>query len=150
MDKNQKILIVDDSEMNRAILADILGGEYAVLETGDGVEAVAELKRHAGTISLVLLDMVMPRMDGFGVLEAMNGRGWTKEIPVIEISAQSGPELVSRAYDLGACDFIGRPFDAQIVRRRVTNALLMYAKRRKLAGMVEYQITYSRYKNEDL
>ena len=140
MDKNQKILIVDDSEMNRAILADILGGEYAVLEARDGVEAVAELRRHAGTVSLVLLDMVMPRMDGFGVLEAMNGNGWTEEIPVIVISAQNGPELVSRAYDLGACDFIGRPFDVQTVRRRVMNTLLMYAKQRKLTGMVEDQI----------
>ncbi len=136
----EKILIVDDSEMNRAILADMLDDQYEILEAEDGLQAVAALQKQGANISLVLLDIVMPRMDGFGVLEIMNQNGWIDEIPVITVSAESSSTQVQRAYELGVTDFIMRPFDVFIVRRRVVNTLLLYAKQKQLIGMVEQQI----------
>ena len=136
----EKILIVDDSEMNRAILADMLGDQYEILEAEDGLEAVATLQKQGAGISLVLLDIVMPRMDGFGVLDVMNQNRWIDEIPVIMVSAESGSTQVQRAYEMGVTDFIMRPFDVFIVRHRVVNTLLLYAKQKRLIGMVEQQI----------
>ena len=136
----QKILIVDDSEMNRSILADMLGEEYDILEAEDGVQAVGILSRQASELSLVLLDIVMPKLDGFGVLSTMNQNGWIMDVPVIMVSAESGSKQVERAYELGVTDFINRPFDALVVRRRVVNTILLYAKQKRLIGMVEDQI----------
>ncbi len=136
----QKILIVDDSEMNRSILADMLGEEYDILEAEDGVQAVSILSKQYSELSLVLLDIVMPRLDGFGVLSAMNQNGWIVDVPVIMVSAESGSRQVERAYELGVTDFINRPFDALVVRRRVVNTILLYAKQKRLIGMVEDQI----------
>ncbi len=142
--KNQKnkykVLIVDDSEMNRSILADILGEEYDIIEAEDGEEAVSILRRRSSEISLVLLDIVMPKMDGFEVLVMMNKYQWIDEIPVIMISAESSSTSVERAFDLGVVDYISRPFDAVVVHRRVVNTILLYAKQRKLVGMVTDQI----------
>ena len=100
----QKILIVDDSEMNRSILADMLGDEYEILEAENGSEGVAMLQTRGSEISLVLLDIVMPGLDGFGVLNMMNKNGWIEDIPVIMISAESGSSHVERAFDLGVTD----------------------------------------------
>ncbi len=136
----QKILIVDDSEMNRSILADMLGDEYDILEAEDGVQAVDVLRKQAAQLSLVLLDIVMPRLDGFGVLAAMNEQGWINDVPVIMVSAETRTAQVERAYELGVTDFIMRPFDALIVRRRVVNTILLYAKQKRLIGLVEDQI----------
>lgn len=136
----QKLLIADDSEMNRAILSDMLDGEYEIIEAENGVEAVQELDRHGEEISLVLLDIVMPQMDGFGVLEEMNRRGWIKTIPVIMISAENASSRIERAFELGISDFISRPFDALIVYRRVVNTLLLYNKQKELMGLVMQQI----------
>lgn len=138
--RKQKILIVDDSEMNRSILADMLGKEYEIIEAEDGIEAVTILKKHASEISLVLLDVVMPRMDGFEVLTVMNQSNWIENIPVIMISAENGSAQIQKAYDLGVVDFITRPFDALIVHRRVVNTILLYAKQQKLIEMVADQI----------
>ena len=138
--RKEKILIVDDSEMNRAILADMLDDQYEILEAADGLQALAALQKQGTGISLVLLDIVMPRMDGFGVLEVMNQNRWIDEIPVIMVSAESGSTQVQRAYELGVTDFIMRPFDIFIVRHRVVNTLLLYAKQKRLVGMVEQQI----------
>ena len=138
--QKQKILIVDDSEMNRSILTDMLDDEYEIIEAENGAEAVAALQKHALDISLVLLDVVMPCMDGFGVLTVMNQRHWIDEIPVIMISAERGSSQVERAYELGVTDFIARPFDTLIVRRRVVNTILLYAKQKKLIGMLADQI----------
>lgn len=126
--------------MNRAILADMLGDEDEIMEAEDGIEALAILQKHALEISLVLLDVVMPRMDGFEVLSVMNQKHWIEEIPVIMISAESGSSQVERAYKWGVTDFITRPFDSLIVRRRVINTLLLYAKQKKLIGMLADQI----------
>lgn len=144
MSKEQKILIVDDSEMNRAILTDILGGEYDIIEAENGVEGVANIQKYGVEIALVLLDVVMPVMDGFGVLDMMHKHRWIEDIPVIMISSESGSAFVERAYELGVSDFISRPFDALVVHRRVVNTILLYAKQKKLISMVVDQI----YENE--
>ena len=126
--------------MNRAILADMLGGEYEILEAENGKEGVAMIQKHGQEISLVLLDIVMPEMDGFGVLTAMNKYHWIEDIPVIMISAERGSSHIERAFELGITDFISRPFDALIVHRRVVNTILLYAKQKRLTAMVAEQI----------
>ncbi len=146
--QQNKILIVDDSEMNRSILADMLSDEYEIIEAEDGIQALAALQKGSG-VSLVLLDIVMPNLDGFGVLEAMNHNQWIKDTPVVIISAENSPEHMERAYSLGAADFITRPFDALIVQRRVVNTLLLYAKQKRLVGMVEEQV-YARERQGDM
>ena len=138
--RRQKILIADDSEMNRSILADMLGDEYDILEAEDGVKAVAELQKNRTGIDLLLLDIVMPELDGFEVLTIMNKQGWIEDVPVIMISAETAPAHVEKAYNLGATDFISRPFNAMVVHRRVVNTTLLYAKQKKLVGMVADQI----------
>ncbi len=136
----EKILIADDSEMNRSILTDMLEDRYEIIEAEDGVKALAALQRYGTDIDLVLLDIVMPEMGGFQVLEVMNARHWIEDIPVIMISAETATSHVERAYSLGCTDFISRPFDAMVVHRRVVNTILLYAKQKKLVGMVTDQI----------
>ena len=138
--RRQKILIVDDSEMNRSILVDMLGGEYDTIEVEDGLKAVGVLQRQGAEISLVMLDIVMPEMDGFGVLEVMNQRRWIESIPVIMISAETASDRIDQALELGVTDFISRPFDARVVRRRVVNTLLSSAKQQELEALVAEQI----------
>ena len=145
----EKILIVDDSEMNRAILADMLGDEFEIIEAVDGIDAVAILNSRGTEISLMLLDIVMPRMDGFEVLAVMNKQNWINDIPVIMISAENATSYVDHAYELGVTDYISRPFDAMVVHRRVVNTILLYAKQRKLAGMVAEQI-YEKERSSNL
>ena len=147
--KRRKILIVDDSEMNRSILVDILGEEYDIIEAVDGTEAVALLQKLDTGIDLVLLDIVMPNMDGFEVLAMMNKYHWIDDIPVIMISSEIAPSVVERAYELGVTDFINRPFDELIVHRRVNNTIVLYAKQKKLIGMVVDQI-FEKQKSNDL
>ena len=147
--RKKRILIADDSEMNREILIEMLGDEYDILEAGDGDEAVKLLKEWGMNIDLMLLDIVMPRMDGFEVLSVMNREGWINDIPVMIISSETMPDLVERAYEMGAVDFIFRPFDQAIVHRRTINTILLYAKQRKLADMVAEQI-YEKEKQSGL
>ncbi|MCH5188440.1 MAG: response regulator [Oscillospiraceae bacterium] len=136
----EKILIVDDSEMNRSILADILGENYYIIEAEDGNEAVELLEKMHKEIDLVLLDIVMPNMDGFGVLNAMNEKHWIDSSPVIMVTAEREASQVERAYELGVTDFIIRPFDSYIVRHRVVNTLLLYAKQKRLMATVREQL----------
>ena len=138
--RKQRILIADDSEMNRSILADMLGDEYEILEAENGLEAVSAIQKYRTEIDLVLLDIVMPEMDGFEVLTVMNRNNWIEDIPVIMISAETAPAHIERAYKLGVTDFITRPFNALLVHRRVVNTTLLYAKQKKLVGMVADQI----------
>ncbi len=123
-----KILIVDDSELNRLILADMLGNDFEILHAENGVEAIALIKKYVEEIELVMLDMVMPEMDGLEVLAVMNKYHWIDTIPVIMISAENSASYVERAYDLGVTDYINRPFDAKTVRKRVDNTIKLYAK----------------------
>lgn len=136
----QTILIADDSEMNRSILTDMLGDEYDIMEAENGVEAVSLLQKYGNSISLLLLDIVMPEMDGFGVLTLMNKHRWIEDIPVIMISAENASVHVERAYEMGVTDFISRPFDALILHRRVVNTILLYAKQKRLIDLVADQI----------
>ena len=145
----QRILIADDSEMNRAMLAEMLGKEYEILEAVNGEEAIAMLHQYEGGISLIMLDIMMPVMDGFEVLAFMNKNHWIEEVPVIMISSENSAEYVEKAYELGVTDYINKPYNALVVYRRVRNTLMLYARQRKLAGMVRDQI-YEKEKNESL
>lgn len=138
--QRKKILIADDSEINRAILGDILEEKFEILEAADGVEAVAMLEKYGEDISVVLLDIVMPRMDGFEVLTVMAQREWIEEILVIVISSESGNTQIERAFDLGVTDFITRPFDRLLVFRRVINTVILYSKQKRLLDLVIDQI----------
>ena len=140
MRKRSQILIVDDSELNRSMLADILYKEYDVLEAENGREAIAMLQEHEHEISLMLLDIVMPEMDGFEVLAVMGKNKWLESIPVIIISAESASTYIDSAYDLGATEYISRPFDPKAVQRRVGNTVLLYSKQKMLENMVTNQM----------
>ena len=142
----QQILIVDDSEMNREILKEILKEVFRILEAANGEECLEELERYGTGISLVLLDIVMPEMDGFEVLAAMNQNHWIEDIPVIMISSEDSDSYIRRAYEMGVSDYISRPFDAKIVYQRVLNMIKLYAKQRRLIRMVTDQI-YEKERN---
>lgn len=147
--EKQRILIVDDAEMNRALLAEILGRDYEILEAENGQEGMALLRQYKTGISLVLLDIVMPVMNGFEVLAAMTKENLIENIPVIIISSADSEDVICRAYDLGASDYISRPFDAKIVYRRVLNTITLYAKQRRLVSIIVKQ-TYEKEKNNHM
>lgn len=138
--KRQRILIVDDSEMNREILYEMLKDEFDILEAENGKEALEVLERYGCEISLVLLDIVMPIMDGFEVLEHMNEKDMIEEIPVVMISSEDSTSFIRRAYEMGVSDYISRPYDAQIVYKRVYNTIKLYAKQRRLTVILTEQI----------
>ena len=140
VEEKPQILLVDDSEMNRMMLKEILGGDYSILEAENGQECLEKMKAEAGNIALVLLDINMPVMDGFKVLKAMNANHTIEDIPVIMISSDDSDDAIRRSYELGASDYVTRPFDARIVYRRVTNTIKLYAKQRRLVQMVSDQI----------
>lgn len=144
--EKQKILIVDDSEMNRALLLDILEEQYDVVEAVNGVEAISLLSRQRADYSLLLLDIMMPEMDGFEVLAYINKYHWNDSFAVIMISADDSPENIKRAYDLGAFDYISRPFDSTIVQRRISNTMLLYARQQRLEEIITEQF-YEQEKN---
>ena len=146
MKDKQKILIVDDSEINRALLKEILGDGYEYLEADDGVSAL-EILRQRTDISLMLLDLMMPDMDGFDVLRVMKCHAWLDEIPVIVISAAEDTNNIERAYDLGVADYIRRPFERVMVIRRVENVLLLYAKQKRLTRLVTDQVYEKEHNN---
>ena len=144
-----QILLVDDSAMNRMMLTEILGDSYHILEVENGRECMEKLQAEAGNIALVLLDINMPVMDGFEVLKAMNANHTIEDIPVIMISSEDSDATIRRSYELGASDYVNRPFDARIVYRRVTNTIKLYAKQRRLVQMVSDQIR-ARENNTDM
>ena len=139
MNEKEKILIADDSAMNRAILTEMLGDGYEILEAENGRQAVSIMQTNVD-IDLLLLDIMMPEMDGFDVLAMMNKYHWIDDIPVIMISAENASSYVERAYDLGATDYISRPFDMAVVRRRVVNTLMLYTKQKRLVRLVAEQV----------
>ena len=146
MNEKLKILIADDSEINRALLKEILGDGYDYLEAEDGAAAV-ELMRQRTDISLLLLDLMMPGMDGFDVLRVMKYHAWLDEIPVIVISAAEDTANIERAYDLGVTDYIRRPFERIMVLRRVKNILMLYAKQKRLTRLVTDQVYEKEHNN---
>ena len=147
--EKQKILIADDSEMNRALLVDILEDQYDIVEADNGAAAIDLLTQCGGDFSLLLLDIMMPEMDGFEVLAYINRYHLNDTLAVIMISADDSPANIKRAYDLGAFDYISRPFDAAIVRRRISNTMLLYARQRHLENIIAEQF-YEQEKNNDL
>ena len=149
LQNKSQILLVDDSAMNRMILKEILGGDYRILEAENGQECLEKLQTEAENIALVLLDINMPVMDGFEVLKAMNANHTIEDIPVIMISSDDSDAAIRRSYELGASDYVNRPFDARIVYRRVTNTIKLYAKQRRLVQMVSDQIR-ARENNTDM
>ena len=139
-----RILIADDSKMNQQILSEILGVRYEYLYADDGMQAL-ELLHSEFDIDLLLLDINMPRLDGFGVLEVMKQRNWLQEIPVIITSSEDDESFIQKAYDLGVTDYIRRPFNLTVTKRRVSNALTLYARQKHLVHLAEKQV-YEREK----
>lgn len=135
-----KVLIVDDSELNRDLLKEMLRDRYEVLEAADGEKGLALLYELGTKISLVLLDVVMPKLGGFDVLAVMQKERWLDDIPVMMISAEDSPAFIQRAYDMGASDYITRPFNMNVVRQRSDNITKLYAKQRRLLSLVSSQI----------
>lgn len=131
-----KILIVDDSEFNRAILKEILEETYEIIEADGGNEALHKIDEYGMKISLVLLDIIMPEKGGFEVLKYMEEERLISDIPVIIISSEDSANYIRRAYEMGVSDYINRPFDANIVYQRVSNTVKLYAKQRRLMAMV--------------
>ena len=131
-----RIMIVDDSEFNRAILSEILQEDYEIVEAESGREALHKLGEYGLGISLVLLDIIMPEMDGFEVLKHMTEEHWISNVPVIMISSEDSENYIRRAYEMGVTDYINRPFDANIVYQRVSNTVKLYAKQRRLMALV--------------
>ena len=136
VENKPRILIVDDSEFNRAILREILQETYDIIEADDGKEALHKINEYGMEISLVLLDIIMPEKDGFEVLKYMTEEHLISDIPVIMISSEDSANYIRRAYEMGVSDYINRPFDANIVYQRVSNIVKLYAKQRRLMEMV--------------
>lgn len=142
----QKILIIDDSEMNRMILSEMLGDEFDILEAENGEQGLKMIHQYGTSLSVVLLDIVMPVMDGFEVLDYMIREHWDEEIPVIMISSENSPDTMRKAYEMGVVDYISRPFDARVVYKRVLNTIKLYAKQRRLVTLITNQV-YEKEKN---
>ena len=145
----QQVLIVDDSILNRELLSEMLGNDFRILEASNGAECVEKLKEYGTGISIVLLDMVMPVMDGYEVLDYMNKNHWIDDIPVIVISGEDSESYVRKAYEMGVSDYISRPFDVKVVYQRVINTIKLYAKQHRLIRMVTDQI-YRRENNNKI
>ena len=149
-DIKQMILIVDDSEMNRAILSHMLAKDYRILEASNGVQCLEMMQQYGTGISLVLLDIVMPKMDGFEVLAYMNREHWIEELPVVMISSEDSEAYIRHAYELGVSDYISRPFDAKVVYQRVFNTIKLYTKQRRLSTLVTDQMCEKEKNNQML
>ena len=148
-EKNARILIVDDSEMNRDMLSDMLSDDYDIVEAADGEEALSILKERVYDIDLVLLDIIMPAVDGFGVLDVMKRYHWIDNTPVIMISSETSQSYIRKAFELGVTDYILRPFDSFIIHKRVSNTLMLYRKQKKLLSALEEQV-YENEKNNSM
>lgn len=133
--RRQSVLIVDDSELNRKMLGQMLGSRFDIAEAASGEACLQLLEQNATGISIVLLDIHMPGIDGFTVLEEMNQKNLLEQIPVIMISSEDTVDAVRRAFDLGASDYISRPFDAKVVYQRIINTIQLYAKQCRLSAM---------------
>lgn len=134
------VLIVDDSDLNRDILSTMLSSEFNILEARNSEECLSMLEEYGTSISIVLLDIIMPVMNGFEVLRVMNSDRMIDDIPVIMISTDNSDSSVREAYEMGVSDFIGGPFYSKVVYHRVHNTIKLYAKQRRLVKLVTDQI----------
>lgn len=139
MKEKYKILIVDDADINRSILSDMLSAQYEIIEAGNGLEAISILDKQYSEISLILLDIMMPKMDGFEVLSIMNKSRYLKSIPIITISAETSSAYINKAYNLGAIDYINRPFDENTIIHRVKNTIMLYTKQKIMEDTIAEQ-----------
>ena len=146
--QKQQILVVDDSELNRGILIEMLKEEFDIIEAENGKEAVDKIRKYGQKLSVVLLDIVMPVMDGFEVLSVMNRNHWIEDIPVIMISSEESEGFIRKAFNFGVSDYISRPFDCDIVYQRVFNTIKLYAKQRRLMTLVSDQILEKEKNNQ--
>ena len=138
--ERKKLLIADDSEMNRAILANMLEQDFEIMEVSDGKEALAALQIYRKDLSALLLDIVMPEMDGFQVLEEMKQRQWLEDVPTVMISAETSSSYIDQAFELGAADYINRPFSATVVRRRIINTILLHTRRQEMMDILTSRV----------
>lgn len=145
----QRVLVVDDSYMNRMILTEILKSDYEIINAASGEECLEIIEKYGTGIDIILLDIVMPGMDGFEVLNYMNNNNWIEDIPVILISSEDSNQYIRRAYEMGVSDYISRPFDAKIVYQRVLNTIKLYAKQRRLINLITDQV-YEKEKNNKM
>ena len=143
------VLIVDDSALNREILVSILKNEYELVEAADGEECIEKLNEYGTRISVVLLDLVMPNLNGFDVLDYMNKKDLIGEIPVITITGDESLDTVRVAYEMGVSDYITRPFDAKVVYRRVSNTIKVYSRQKRLIYELKNQMR-EKEKNRDM
>ena len=146
--QKQQILVVDDSELNRGILIEMLKEEFDIIEAENGKEAVDKIRKYGKKLSVVLLDIVMPVMDGFEVLSVMNRNHWIEDTPVIMISSEESEGFIRKAFNFGVSDYISRPFDCDIVYQRVFNTIKLYAKQRRLMTLVSDQILEKEKNNQ--
>ena len=138
--EKRQILIVDDVELNRAILAELFQDSYEVLEAENGCQALELLEAHHDAILIVLLDIIMPVMDGFEMLQNMAHRTWKEEIPVVLITSENSDNALLKGYELGVSDIINKPFNPNIVKRRVDNTIELYLHKRHLEALVRQQV----------
>jgi len=142
------VLIVDDAELNREILEAILGADYSILKAGDGKEAIKLLSKHYHEVAVVLLDLIMPEMNGFEVMDVMREKGWMEKIPILVISGESAIETERKCFEYGISDFIRKPFDNSLVKRRVTNIVSLFQYQNELEDKVRKQTQVLRKQNE--
>lgn len=144
-----RVLVVDDSYMNRMILSEMLKSDYEIINAASGEECIEIIEKYGTGIDIILLDIVMPGMDGFEVLNYMNNNHWIDDIPVIMISSEDSNKFIRRAYEMGVSDYISRPFDAKVVYQRVLNTIKLYAKQRRLINLITDQV-YEKEKNNKM
>ena len=135
----QRIIVADDVEINRELLRNILEQDYRMEMAEDGAQALQKLQEHQKETAVVLLDLQMPGVDGFQVLEEMRRRGWMGKIPVLIISGEHGVEAENRCFELGVSDFIRKPFESSIVRKRIQNAVELFEYKKQLEQKVAEQ-----------
>ena len=135
----QRILIVDDMELNRELLCNILKDDYMIETAEDGEQALKKLQEYQGNIQALLLDLQMPKIDGFTVIAEMKKNGWMQRIPVLIISSEHAIEIENKCFELGVSDFIHKPFESSIVRNRVKNTMELFACKNQLEQKVEKQ-----------
>lgn len=138
-DKSRIVLIVDDIEMNRAILDELFNKTYQVVEAENGLEALEAVERYGDRIAIILLDIVMPKLDGFGVLKELERRNLIESYPVFLITAEDSDEIINKGYDMGVSDVINKPFNPSIIKRRVKNTIELYERRLRMESIIEEQ-----------
>ncbi len=135
----QRILIVDDVELNRELLCNILKDDYIIEMAENGEQALEKLQEYQYDTSAILLDLQMPKMDGFAVIAEMKKNGWMQRIPILIISSEHAVAVENKCFELGVSDFIHKPFESSIVKNRVKNTMELFACKNQLEQKVEEQ-----------